>query len=429
MSGKDQLPFSSSQPQDAYYTKPRFTKPTDSSFAYLGWMTKCNFAARRRVIPPYGAAATYGQQVIFRIDKSAFKRGPIQAVWTRSAITGNGGATIARAVDYEGYASIALVEVYYGQNKLFQLTGDQLWLRHKMNYNLLEDQAANQLVFGKQSAADRTTLAGQIQTLTVDLPLYWTVDPSMYFISTGTSHELEIRITLQPVGYWTQTDGSATPTVTISSFNLTSFDVYVEDDEKMWHQMELESKEGINYMIRDSELQLNNVLASGSTQYVVPLSNFKGPCYEMIAIFRLASDRSSTAPNLANNVFNPQSINNGANPLNGNGPTQQGTYQLQASDVILWDTMNDNYARWYIFPFYHRGIPGENIYLVVFSLTPDDAKVDRGHKTWSAMTNPQFTVTFPSALGANWALDLYSRIYNNIQVSLAKPNPNPINPS
>ncbi len=78
MSGKDLLPFSSTQAPDAYYTKPRFRRPSDSMFTYFGWVTKCNFALRRRQMDPYGVTPTYGNTAIFRFDRSAFKRGPVQ---------------------------------------------------------------------------------------------------------------------------------------------------------------------------------------------------------------------------------------------------------------------------------------------------------------------------------------------------------------
>jgi hypothetical protein len=400
MSGKDLLPFSSTQAPDAYYTKPRFTRPSDSLFTYMGWVTKCNYAHRRRQMAQFGVLPSYGTTAVFRFDRSAFKRGPVQLRWTRSALTGAGGATFQRYVDFEGYATILDIEVVYGQNRLFYMTGEQLYLKHRMLKDQRESDAANLLVFGDQSVADRTTLAASAQTLTVDLPLYWTLDPSLYFIGTGTSHELEVRIRLRDLGSITNTDGTATPTGGITAMWLQPLDIYVEDDEKRWHHAQLESADGIHYLIEDTELQLNNLITAGQTSYQIQLSNFKGACKELIVVVRPDADRSATAPNPNNALFNY---------------TQIGSMGVIASDVVVMDTLDDAYLRFYIWPLYHRGVPGDFIYVHPFAMAPENYKHGTGHKTWSAMTNPILTINFNSALAANQRVDLYSVIYNNIQ--------------
>jgi hypothetical protein len=400
MSGKDLLPFSSTQAPDAYYTKPRFTRPSDSLFTYMGWVTKCNYAHRRRQMSQFGVLPSYGTTAVFRFDRSAFKRGPVQLRWTRSALTGQGGATFQRFVDFEGYATILDIEVVYGQNRLFYMTGDQLYIKHRLLKDQRESDAANMLVFGDQSIADRNTLAASSQTLTVDLPLWWTLDPSLYFIGTGTSHELEVRIRLRPLTDITQTDGTTAPTGSITQMWMQPLDIYVEDDEKRWHHAQLESADGIHYLIEDTELQLNNLLTAGQTSYQIQLSNFKGACKELIVVVRPDADRDTSAPNQTNQLF---------------GYTQILSMGVVASDVTVMDTLDDAYLRFYTWPLYHRGVPGDFIYTHAFAMAPENYKHGTGHKTWSAMTNPILTINFSGALGANQRVDIYSVIYNNIQ--------------
>jgi hypothetical protein len=400
MSGKDQLQFSTSQPQDAYYTKPEFASPSDSLFYYMGWVTKTNFAQRRRQLTAYGTQAAYGSTVTFRFDKSAFKRGPVQLRWTRSALTGTGGATFQRFVDFEGYASIANIDVYHGQNRLFTITGDLMQILHRLMKDQRQSDAANMLVFGDQSVADRNTLAAASATLTVDLPLWWTYDPTLYFISTGTAHELEIRVTMRPLAEITQTDGTSAPTGSITNMYLLPLDVHVEDDEKGVHHAAIESKTGIHYMIQDYEYHTNIQLASGNTQYQIQLTNFKGAAKALIMVIRPEADRDITAPNATNEYYNY---------------TQIDTWQWTAADVTIFDLLDDRYCRFYINEKYFPGVPGDFIYVAPLGAAPANYKHGTGHKTVTGMTNPLLTINFASALAVNQRVDLYLLVNNNIQ--------------
>jgi hypothetical protein len=107
-------------------------------------------------------------------------------------------------------------------------------------------------------------------------------------------------------------------------------DVYVEDDEKMWHHQQLESQDGIHYLIEDSELQTDNLLTAGQTSYQIQLTNFKGACKELIVVVRPDADRDSTAPNATNQLFNYSQI---------------ASMGIIASDVIVMDVLEDAYLR------------------------------------------------------------------------------------
>jgi hypothetical protein len=417
MSGKDLLPMSSTQAPDAFYTRPNFDSPADSPFVYLGWQTKTNFAMRRRQLDTFGSPAAYGQTAIFRIDKSAFKRGPIQLRVTRSALTVQGGGTAAATsfVDQEAAASVALVEFYYGQNRIQQFTGEQLY--HKAIMNLRQEQldAFNALGFGGLSQVSRnaaTGLASSSQTWTIDLSsmLYFCEKPSKYLIGTGVSQEPEIRITFSTLGQVTQTDGTSTPLGSITRAWLVPLDIFVEDDEKRYQHAQLESADGIFYKIMDTEYQLNNLLAAGSTSYQIQLNNFKGACVFLAATLRNDGAltvggvpqgfRQPVAPNTINAMFNYQ-------------PFQ--TWQGQAADVIFLDQTDDIFARYYLFPLLFPGVPGQYLYIHSFSLNPLNTDIDMGHKTWAAFTNPILQITFATALSVNFRCDLWSYNDNNVQ--------------
>jgi hypothetical protein len=198
----------------------------------------------------------------------------------------------------------------------------------------------------------------------------------------------------------TQTDGTSAPTGSITRMWMFTSDIYVEDDEKMFYQREVDSGQGIHYLIETYETQCNNLLASGSSSFNIQLTNLKGACKELFMVIRNPSDWVTTAPNPNNSLFTFYQI---------------ASWSGVAGDIIFMDQKDDAYNRFYENVKNHKGAPGNLIYTHSFAKHSENFKHATGHKTWATMTNPTITVNFSSNLGSNMYADFLSLNLNNLQ--------------
>lgn len=453
MSSKELLPFSSSQVADAYYTAGEFD-PAHSMFIYDGWTTTNNFAFRRRRLDPVGGALAYGATATYRLDRSAFMRGPMQLIYRRSALTQPGG-TVSDAnyncfVDFEGFASLQHVEVWHAQNKLFTLTGEDLYQDYLKNKDLEEQKATDVLVHGNlplgpstNGGQNRIDKASATQELIVDLRRIWfTANPRKYLLCTASSNEVEIRVTMRNLSEITQSTGNAYPSgATIQLGQLCTFDVSCEPAEQRYLLAQTEQEGGINYKFNDYELQPNIPIPNGQAEYVIQLVNFKGPCYCFDFTLRynprgniLTSGADLDGMPIRNKVAGGTHLRNNAwfghqdtawNALAAvNKPQYVGLdvyrtvdfHSITSSDVVVWDETSDKYSRYYIFPLYFKGTVGNSpLYSCPFAMVPGDSSNCTGHKTWAAMTNPVLRLRFLTPPTYDLLLDARSHVYQNIQ--------------
>lgn len=389
---------------------------------------------------------------IFRFDRSSFMRGPVQLHIQRGALSQPGGFTgLPNApyncfVDFEALAALQKVEVWHGQNLVQRITGEMLYLDYCKSMDIEAQKAAQKLLLGNTPTATRVTYANQTMDMWVDLRRLWfTGNPRRYFLCTATASELELRVYLNPLTSIIQQSANANGAVTcnILQGELVTFDVQVEDDEKKFLLASTETSEGINYKFNDCELQLNSLIPHGTQQAQIQLTNLKGACYALDMLLKInpQGNIQSDATNLdlvpltgktggthtKNNAYfgaadcGGNTLPAGVNP-SGDVYQLAKSWQLVSADVIVWDTTPDIYQRYYIFPFYYRGVTdGSPIYTAVLSMVPTDAGNCSGHKTFSAMINPTVTVNYPGAIPYDQFASFYSHVYNNIQVPSTNP--------
>src|SRR5574338_592907 len=157
-SGNDLLNFSNSNALDPFFRKPGFEvsggKP-NSAHVYTTWGVHPNVAFRRRPIDAHNSLQQYGgAELIFKYDQSAWQRGEQHLKVTRSALTGTGGATFARFVDWEGFAMIDYIDFKYCANLLYHMTGEELMLRARLWEGIKALQELRELVLGDKSPAE-----------------------------------------------------------------------------------------------------------------------------------------------------------------------------------------------------------------------------------------------------------------------------------
>lgn len=462
MSAKDLLPFSSTQVQDAFYTTPNFA-PAHSMFVYDGWTTVDNFAFRRRRLDPIGAPVQYGSQATFRLDRSAFLRGPMQLVLRRTGLTQPTG-TISNTnyncfVDYEGFAMINTIEIWHGQNKVQTVTGEQLYIDYIKNMDQWEQMAAEQLIYGRMplgplnggpftsGAFTRVDAAQETRELYINLRKIWfTANPRKYLLCTATATEVEVRVTLRNLSEITQSTGPTYPSgAQVVLGQLVTFDVAVEPEEMQYLLGQTETPTGLNYKFNDVEVQLDIPITHGQPSYIVQLTNLKGACFDLDFAIRydprgnMYTNTDSTSVSayayspIRGKVPNGTNLRNNSyfgstdslwNSTTGGNAAFVGMdvynvvdyHSVTTADIIVWDRCADRYSRFYIFPTYFKGLPGGSpVYCMPLSMIPSDGTNCSGHKTVSAMINPVLKLEYVVPPVYDQLLNIYSNVYNNVQ--------------
>lgn len=403
MSGTELLNFSNANAIDPFFRKAQFefdavTQKPNTPFYYSTWATITNWAQRIRPIDPYNTLQGYGSgENIFKIDSSAWLRGPLQLKVVRSALSGQGGATFARFVDWEGYAMIEYVELRYGPNHCYRIEGDELLIRTRLMTPWSRLESIKELVFGDKTPTERDTLAASTQTLYVDIPFPYCLSPKMWLPAATTSHPLEVRLKFRPLSAITQTDGTSHPTGSVISAQLISLDIYLTTLERRFGEARVKSAKGILYRILDFEHQ-QDIIQSGSTSYVIPLTHLRGAAVEIIVVIRQRSLVEASLPttNQSRTTY-----------------TQIAQMEIKSGSNQVMDLLDDRYIRFVLNNRYHSGLAGDFIYAYSFSLEPENLFVALGHKTLASMTTPQLYIYFSSALAAESIVDTYI-IRNNL---------------
>lgn len=457
MSAKDLLPFSATQVQDAFYTQPQFSA-SHSMFVYDGWTTTTNMAFRRRRLDAIGAPLNYGSTATYRLDRSAFMRGPLQLNIRRTGLTQPAGTvnnTNYRCfVDFEGFAMIHSIEVWHGQNMVQRVTGEMLYHDFIKNMDDQEQSAVAELVHGLMplgpttagavtaGARTRVDAAQEPRELFINLRKLWfTANPRKYLLCTATATEVEIRITLRNLNEITQsTDATYATGASVALAQLISFDVAVEQDEMAYLLSQTETDTGLNYKFNDVEVQLDVPLQAGQTSYIVPLTNLKGACFDLDFALRynprgnilsnatyrdhapirgkVAGGGGST--HLRNNAWFGSTdsywntTTGGDASFNGRDVYQVVDYHsFTTADIVVWDRCPDRYSRFYIFPTYYKGVVGNSpLYCLPLSMIPSDGTNCSGHKTISAMINPVLKLEWQAPVDYDLLLNIYSNVYS-----------------
>lgn len=463
MSAKDLLQFSSTAVQDAFYTQTSFSV-AHSMFVYDGWTTTDNFASRRRRLDAIGAPLNYGSTATFRLDRSAFMRGPLQLNIRRTGLTqpGTVSATSYNCfVDFEGFAMIRDIEVWHGQNLVQRVTGDMLYHDYLKNMDEQEQLAVQQLVHGKMplgpyggtpvsGAFTRIDAARETRELFINLRKIWfTANPRKYLLCTATATEVEIRVTLRNLSEITQSTNTAYPTgANVVLAQLVSFDVAVEQDEMSYLLAQTETATGLNYKFNDVEVQLDVPLRAGQPTYIIPLTNLKGACADLDFAIRydprgnlqsltttdaqkdkdylpIRGKVAGTGTHLKNNAWYGSSNCNWIDassdatllPYVGRDVYQVVDYHSWTqADVVVWDRTPDRYSRFYIFPTYYKGTVGNSpLYCMPLAMIPSDGTNCSGHKTISAMINPVLKLEWLTPIPYDMLVSIYNNVYNNVQ--------------
>jgi hypothetical protein len=234
------------------------------------------------------------------------------------------------------------------------------------------------------------------------------MSPAMYFYSSMVATNLQLNIQWQSTNLILQTDSPTTvPVVTMNQAQLLSFDVHVMGDERNNGQALGLTQQGLTYRVLEWEVVARQILTAGQNTYTINLNTLKGASAEMIFVIRKQAALTAALPSKGLTLTDFQSCMN---------------WNVMAGGIVVFDSYDDRYNRFYVNPMYHSCIGGANIYGCSFSYDPESWTNSMGHKTWASMNVPQLTINFgyngtPANLASNCYVDIFSRSNNLINLN------------
>lgn len=313
-----------------------------------------------------------------------------------------GGATNARVCDYAIFC-IERVDFYHGGVLQSSKTPEEIFAFY-MRYKTPEQIVAFQnMVAGNLSQAQRITNASGAQTFYFPLLPYWarSGNPSHFLPvrAIAKKNVTRVKIVFRPTTYFLQAS-SGTPTLSITSLHLLARYYHVTDPQRI----ALNALVGRGYdikMIDTSQKILSEPLTSGSSEYSIKLNNLRSPISELYFIVRATSDLQT---------------NHGNNPTNF---VQIQSFSIEASgtNIIRADIIDETIDLYIINAEKYRGYVGTRIYGYSWAWVPQMDDSFMGSFDFASIVNPILKIKFPSALGANHLVDIYSTIPNLLRVS------------
>ena len=373
------------------------TDHVDSAFVYPGYRTVANFSWEKVTLQPQDKnSVNFNAETTYKLDLRGDFIGKVVRRIRLSALT-KSSATVARYVDKVGIALSDQTEIKYGVNQLPKHFDNELeaWHYGKV-LSLEEQQAADELIAGNKSAAEREALALAEQELLVEVPAFWTHDPRMYLHQHSLAQELEIKFRNRTLASLVDHNGPAGDVSATFTEELEILYYHVNNAESNAHTMRHRHDAGIVYGISTMQRVSQKTVAIGSDEFDVDLSSLTLPSRGLIVQVRAKATttgtggNSSTAPNDYYKYLQVTSV------------------QIDASSGCVVPAMNDKYNRLYLQPKYFHGRPGSFAYYIPFAFEPTDPVHTSGHLSVSNFNNPLLKIKFDATTTAQWVVDVFS---------------------
>lgn len=243
-----------------------------------------------------------GTQIIVPFEKTCTLLEDVEFEFLPPVLTGAGGATFIRYVDYLAYAVIAGIKWSYTSNTLQNYHMDMEWSDLQF---MTDEQRANeeQLVAGNLSAAARNTYATAPYKLRVRIPTPWKDKRCHSPIISALASKLTLTIDLNPAAYIVQTDGTKPATLTLTDCKVVYQQIHTTGHTRQEFTALTNGKNGIPYLVDDKnrvefDIPANYFTNTGNS-FVFQLSELDGPIYKINAIVRTQAQLDPVSANTA----------------------------------------------------------------------------------------------------------------------------------
>jgi len=319
-----------------------------------GWATTQNYVEEFFDFTPTSGVNGYGQTTVFELDKRGDKWvGTPYLIWTRSAGAAADVANGACFVDYEGFHSIAKIRWIYNNKEIYSETGEKMFrdcmsLRHSEHLARVEE-----LTLGNISLAERQIAFAEQKTLI--LPLYVPWDTLQFCVTAiGLPNKVRIEVDFQNYNKCVRLPPGSTATLGATApllSNLIYRQNFVHFKEETRNNAFLRTKQPdpIVHKTVQIEGQYQEIISSGTNQFVLPLRNIKNNTFSMRIMLRSVADLTNSNQLEYVNYLLPWSvylqdqgtpITNTYYPWKLNGIENMGTMHPASQPLIPWVELN-----------------------------------------------------------------------------------------
>ena len=368
--------------------------PKASPFVPSSWSTMINYAVEHDQIDATNFTSWSKAELL--IPKDNFFVGKIRFEVDLAALSTTG--TWSSFHDGIGAFMIDNVKVKYGSVTLFTLKGKEIYEHFYKNTLIAEEReifdldAKNNLPLGT-----RILRATASQTVSIDLPLWWTRLPQTYLCAAQFASDFIVQVNFNTLASITQSDGTVSGgAMTNAQFFVNKY--YIEDAVMAQQVLIRQTGSGVTQRFLDYHRHEDVAITAGVTSFTYELQNHPLSLVETILTVFYTADRTT---NYANDFKNYYPVD---------------TLQMTSgSSTIFKNTPGQYILRYFGAPAHDNKDVSEPIYRLPWGFQPDSVTRVTGQLTLANATKPQIKMTFASATPAGLYVSVVSRISNTIQ--------------
>jgi len=369
----------------------------------------------RRDVAPAESTPRFGTKTIFKLPIIADKMGPMQLFFTLPILTpvAPTNAVNPRYMDFVGYTAWEKIEFLYSTGELYTLYPEDIYSKYRRALREEQKDAMAELVAGDKTIPSRIALATATQNLIVDLPLPCSRAMHRWLELMQLAHEPRIEVTWKNLADIYQCDnagGTIDLTQQLSCVKLRVTYVHLDGDERDSYSAHTETQNGIIRLIDDFKME-KAIVPNGTPigEYRIKLNNFRTSSKNFAFLIRTNASVLSD-PFTGNKYF--ELIQGPHN----NGVTYTIKYwYLEGADGRIFDPVEDQYNRYYLWPLHHVSPASNALYEWNFAISPDDLGNATGSYNFGNTSNATLVIYFEQALQEDLLVTMMVNEYNTIQ--------------
>jgi hypothetical protein len=271
-----------------------------------------------------------------------------------------------------------------------------------------EDRALENAAAGSYSStAQRTTLAASASTYHLSLYDYFRQAKQIPMLEP--SHNLQLKVFLQPLA--SVTSGTGTATATISSVNLLAKVIRLREKEVAALKNEMTVKKQLHFKFNDLKVQTFSPIASGSTSTQQVLNAITGPVTYLFFVVRPTASLTGNGAFSFTAVSQYEILNSaGQNCVGGQPISNAQALMVLGNDICKSSYLSETAL----------GITNNSANVYVYSFAGDVVESEQNGLSTGVRHftgNEILKITFQSALGASAQLDVYAYCESVLGVS------------
>lgn len=377
------------------------TTPEDGALFATGlknskWLPENHVAftedLRQKGVIEVGTTVRTGQQVVIPFEKTCTLLEDVELEVEFPPLTGAGGATYIRYVDFVILALLKSIKWTYVANSLTQYNTVHQFCDIK---KLCDEKRFNeyQLVGGNLSAAARNTFAVTPYKLRIRIPAPWNDKRFQAPVISALASKLTLTLDLAQASEIVQTDGTKPATLTFSSFNIVFQQIHFTGATRQELTAITNTPNGLSYLVDDiNTIDFDipaNFFKSTGNEFACMLTEIDGPIHEMNLLLRTQTQLDATNANVAPYEIDPTYLDGLE-------------YRIVSNNMDIQDPESQNLDQLRkIQKFYKCLRRDTDQAILLWSEYPEMQNCASGSISFGNFTNPRLMIRNPKLAGAH----------------------------